>query len=603
MPLGESIQPAVDLILFILRILTPILSILILCGCFLSLKRGRRREEPVVLLEDTASGLSIPVLYWENSIGRSKSCDIVLPDSTVSRDHAVLMRRESGWMITDTNSKAGTMVNGKPIQGRARLVPGDVISIGSSSLMLKRVTDSQAAGTGRGRAAHKMKRPPVQIKRAPSPGKLMAGLTLVQIFLTVQCCLAAGQFSWQPLISFAALLVLSWGMFLVSTKAMHRVSFEVETLGLLLSSVGILLLTGVELAPNYTQIIGMFLGVLFFFFLIWFMGDPDRVMKWRIPIAIAAIAIFGLNLLIGQSLYGAKNWIILGPVSIQPSEFVKIAFIFTGASTLERLQTARNLGGFLIFSGLCMGALFLMKDLGAACIFFVTFLIIAFMRSGSIRTIILILGGAVLAGLLVLQIMPHITDRFAAWRHVWEFAESSGYQQTHVLMYAASGGLFGTGLGNGYLKNIFAGDSDLVFGMLCEELGLLMALVVVLAIGLLILFARSDVTRSRSTFYSISACATAGLLVFQTCLNVFGATDVLPLTGVTLPFISAGGSSILAVWGILAFIKASDERTYAVSRRPPAAPGRRVPQRTAPPPRRRPAQEKPMQPKARRQTL
>ena len=222
MPLGESIQPAVDLILFILRILTPILSILILCGCFLSLKRGRRREEPVVLLEDTASGLSIPVLYWENSIGRSKSCDIVLPDSTVSRDHAVLMRRESGWMITDTNSKAGTMVNGKPIQGRARLVPGDVISIGSSSLMLKRVTDSQAAGTGRGRATHKMKRPPVQIKRAPSPGKLMAGLTLVQIFLTVQCCLAAGQFSWQPLISFAALLVLSWGMFLVSTKAMHR---------------------------------------------------------------------------------------------------------------------------------------------------------------------------------------------------------------------------------------------------------------------------------------------------------------------------------------------------------------------------------------------
>ena len=350
------------------------------------------------------------------------------------------------------------------------------------------------------------------------------------------------------------------------------VSFEVETLGLLLSSVGILLLTGVELAPNYTQIIGMFLGVLFFFFLIWFMGDPDRVMKWRIPIAIAAIAIFGLNLLIGQSLYGAKNWIILGPVSIQPSEFVKIAFIFTGASTLERLQTARNLGGFLIFSGLCMGALFLMKDLGAACIFFVTFLIIAFMRSGSIRTIILILGGAVLAGLLVLQIMPHITDRFAAWRHVWEFAESSGYQQTHVLMYAASGGLFGTGLGNGYLKNIFAGDSDLVFGMLCEELGLLMALVVVLAIGLLILFARSDVTRSRSTFYSISACATAGLLVFQTCLNVFGATDVLPLTGVTLPFISAGGSSILAVWGILAFIKASDERTYAVSPPPAGSP-------------------------------
>ena len=130
-------------------------------------------------------------------------------------------------------------------------------------------------------------------------------------------------------------------------------------------------------------------------------------------------------------------------------------------------------------------------------------------------------------------------------------------------MYAASGGLFGVGLGNGYLKDIFAGDSDLVFGMLCEEMGV----IVVVAIAMLILFARNDATRSRSTFYSISACAAAGLLLFQTCLNVFGATDVLPLTGVTLPFISLGGSSMMAVWGLLAFIKASDERTYAVRRK------------------------------------
>ena len=115
--------------------------------------------------------------------------------------------------------------------------------------------------------------------------------------------------------------------------------------------------------------------------------------------------------------------------------------------------------------------------------------------------------------------------------------------KTKVLMYAASGGLFGVGLGNGYLKDIFAGDSDLVFGMLCEEMGLVMGVIVVVAIAMLILFARNDATRSRSTFYSISACAAAGLLLFQTCLNVFGATDVLPLTGVTLPFISLGGSS------------------------------------------------------------
>ena len=92
-------------------------------------------------------------------------------------------------------------------------------------------------------------------------------------------------------------------------------------------------------------------------------------------------------------------------------------------------------------------------------------------------------------------------------------------------------------------------------------------LLVLLAMVLFIFYARSDVTRSRSTFYSITACAAAGLMLFQTALNVLGPTDILPLTGVTLPFISAGGSSMMAVWGLLSFIKASDERTYAARRR------------------------------------
>lgn len=559
MPLSPEAQSVVAVILLILRILVPMLSIAVLTGCFLSLKRGRRREEPVVLLEDVGSRLSIPVLYWENSIGRSRSCDIVLPDNTVSRDHAVLMRRESGWMITDTNSKAGTFLNGQPVRGGTLVMPGDVLSIGSSSLRLRRV--------GEGKEPPSQKSAKVRIRRAPSPKKLMWGLTLVQVLLGVQCCLAKGEFVWEPLISLASLLALSWGLFAFSTRALHRVSFEVETVGLLLSSVGMFLLTGIDRQPNVTQLVSLCVGVVLFCFLIWFMGDLDRVMKGRMPIALAALVLFGINLVIGTSMHGSKNWIILGPVSIQPSEFIKIAFLFTGASTLNKLQTTRNLTVFLVFTALCMGALFFMKDLGTASVFFVTFLVIAFMRSGSMRTIILALAAAGLGAFLLLQFMPHITNRFEAWRHVWDYADTSGYQQTRVLMYAASGGLFGVGLGQGYLKKIFAGDSDLVFGMLCEELGLLMAVVVVIGIALLILFARSDVTRSRSTFYSITACAAAGLLLFQTCLNIFGSTDILPLTGVTLPFISAGGSSMMATWGLLAFIKASDERTYAVSRR------------------------------------
>ena len=330
-----------------------------------------------------------------------------------------------------------------------------------------------------------------------------------------------------------------------------------------------------------TQIVAMMLGVMLFCFLIWFMSDMDRVAKCRLWIGAGALGLLALTLLIGTGSYGSKNWIHLGPLSVQPSEFVKIAFIFVGTSTLDRLQTKKNIGEFLIFTGACVGLLALMPDFGMALILFATFLIIAFMRSGSIRTIALVVAGAVLAGLLVLSMKPYILDRFSGWGHVWEHINDDlGYQQTRVLTYMASGGFFGVGLGNSYLAGVFAADSDLVFGLLCEEQGLLLGLVVLTAFVLFIFYARSDVTRSRSTFFSIAACAAAGMLMFQTALNVYGATDVLPLTGVTLPFISSGGSSMISVWGMMAFLKASDERTYAARRA-----SRRSQRESAPPPR------------------
>ena len=122
------------------------------------------------------------------------------------------------------------------------------------------------------------------------------------------------------------------------------------------------------------------------------------------------------------------------------------------------------------------------------------------------------------------------------------------------------------GLGNGFCKQLFASESDIVIGIICEELGIITAVILAVTVGSLVFYARAITTRSRSTFYSISACCAAGLLVIQLSLNLFGATDILPLTGVTFPFISAGGSSMISCWGLMAFIKAADERTYAVRR-------------------------------------
>ena len=210
-----------------------------------------------------------------------------------------------------------------------------------------------------------------------------------------------------------------------------------------------------------------------------------------------------------------------------------------------------------------MGCLALMSDFGTAAIFFVTFLVIAYLSSGDFATLSLICGGAVFGAFTLVSIKPYILRRFAAWGHVWEQASDGGFQQTRTMSAAASGGLIGVGPGNGWLHRVSAADTDLVFGMLCEEWGLIIAVLSVLCIVALAVFAVRCCRAGRSSFYSIAACAATSLLVFQTTLNVLGSVDILPLTGVTFPFVSNGGSSMLSSWGMMAFLKAADTRSNA----------------------------------------
>ncbi len=548
-------------LMLVMRMFTPLIALAVVWRCYTSFRKGLRRRDPVIMLRNLVTEETYPILYWENSIGRSKSCDIVIKDNTVSRDHAVLFRREEGWFVGDTGSRSGTYVGEgeeeEKIEESTLIGIGDVIRIGGTLLSLER-TDITPEHRKFFRG----------FRRTPaSPFTLLFLTTLVHFSMTLQLCFGTGEFDLMPLAPFICLFAVSWVFYFISMKLMHRVSFELETVGILLSGIGIMLLSGADIEGVKTQMIAMILGILIFMFLIWFMGNVERVEKFRLFFALGAIGLFLLNMVLGTEINGSKNWIYIGSFSFQPSEMIKIAFVLVGASALHRLQTRKNITEFIIFGAACLGFLFIMRDFGTACIFFAGFLVIAFMRSGSIRTIALILAVAVLGVVMILYFKPYVAQRFAGWMHVWEHTQDSlGYQQTRALTYIASGGLFGMGLGKGYLKYIAAGDSDLVFAMLSEEQGLFMSLTVLAAIAMLIMYVRSDVTRSRSTVYSITSCAAAGILVFQMCLNVFGTTDVLPLTGVTLPFISSGGSSMMSVWGMLAFIKASDERTYAVRR-------------------------------------
>ena len=553
-----------DLAIVALRVLMPVYAIIIVYQCYAAMRRRRRPEKPLVTLYNTVTGQKLPVIFWENSIGRSKSSDIVVDDPAVSRNHCVLLRRASGWYICDTGSKGGTYVNGEAAEGRTRVLIDDVINVGNSQFQFLRGEDYDENL----RYSWFFKK--VNDKPAMKSWKLMLLITLFHFFMCVEAVFwQDGTNKYSPLVLFGCLAVAEWTFFFVSTKVLKRVSFELESLALFLTGVGVMLLVRQVERSAYVQLIAAVVGMALFCVIIKFIEDPDRTSstKLRYGLMIAAVGLLGVSIVFGKITYGAANWIRIGGISIQPSEIVKIIYIFIGANTLDRLQTKKNLLEFIIFSAVCVGLLALMGDFGTALIFFMTFLLISFMRSGDFKTVILAIVAAVFGVSIVLRFKSYVLDRFKAWGHAWEYAnDSGGYQQTHVLTYIASGGLFGVGIGNGFLKGVGASESDLVFGLVSEEMGVIVAITLAVAVACLVIYARAITTRSRSTFYSISACCAAGLLVIQLSLNVFGATDILPLTGVTFPFISCGGSSVLSCWGLIAFIKAADERTYAVKK-------------------------------------
>lgn len=361
---------------------------------------------------------------------------------------------------------------------------------------------------------------------------------------------------------FAAYIAAEWIYFFIASNFCGQNNFELETIGFLFSGIGLTVCASVYDGYALKQMISILMGLFVFIFLLVILRRTDIVMYLRMPIAFAAVGLLCLNLLLAEYNNGALNWITIAGFSIQPSELVKLAFIFVGAASLDKLQSTKSLTKYLIFSFGCVGALFLMRDFGTALIFFFTFMIIAFMRSGDVRTIALVCVAAALGAIMIIYFRPTVAARFATYRHIWEQINEAGMQQTRVLIYSASGGLFGLGIGNGNLKHIFASTTDLVFGMLCEEWGMIVALIIVVSYVFILLYAIKVARKTRSAFYAIAACAAAGLMLFQTALNIFGVTDILPLTGVTLPFISRGGSSMICSWGLLAFIKAADIRTY-----------------------------------------
>lgn len=535
------------------RYVAPLLALLLLWRCAKPLLTFRREPEiwAWLIMPD---GSQLPVTHWESIIGRSTGCDIIVKFPTISRSHAVLTRHGDGsWSITDIGSRGHVSVNGERVDVSA-ISYGDVVSLGGVEMILAPVTAEEIE------AQNDTRTRPSQVTRPWLTLLLLTAfqlLSIAQLFTSV-----APEKLGKVTLALLAVIVLEWLLYAL-LRGFRRTSYEIETLAFFLSTMGLCVIASSAPSSVMKQLVCIFGGIMIYLFLGWSLRDLKRAKKIRYVAAVAGVLFLLVNLLFGREINGARNWIAIGSMSFQPSELVKLCFLFVGASTMDRIVTKRNLITFILYSGFICACLALMNDFGTALIFFVTFLVIAFLRSGSFATVTLACAATGFAGVVAVRFRPHIMSRFATWGHAWEHALDSGYQQTRSMMCIASGGLFGLGAGNGWLKYVAASDTDLVFAFVSEEWGLIMALLLIAVIVILSVFVVRSCKVARSSFYTIGACAAIAILTIQTILNVFGTMDLLPLTGVTFPFVSNGGSSMLSSWGLLAFIKAADTRQNA----------------------------------------
>ena len=497
-----------------------------------------------------------PVYHWENILGIAASSDIRIYAPGISRVHAVLCRNDKGqWKVYDVFSRGGVWVNQQQAGfGGAAVKDGDVINLAGNRVTFQELETEKITK--------------LEKKRSAAGSRVVPAVTLLWLTLFQAALLGQHLMSCSPehigkiTLAFVSVAVLEWFCF-TALRVINKSGFEIETLAFFLTTLGVSVAATSTPEDMYKQAVLVFASVFLFLLLGWWLRNLTRTASARVPFALLALGLLGLNMFAGISVFGAKNWLTIAGYSFQPSEFVKVFYVYVGASTLDKLYMRRNLYVFVGFSAVCVLALALMGDFGSALVFFICFLVISFMRSGSIATVILAVSGAIMAGLMAISVRPYVAQRFSTWGHAWEDIYDTGYQQVRAMSAAAAGGLFGKGAGNGWLQSIVAANTDMVFGIVSEELGLLIALSAILAIIALAVFAIRSAIHCRSSFYSIAACAAVTIMLVQVALNVFGSTDILPFTGVTFPFVSRGGSSLISCWMLLAFIKSADNRREA----------------------------------------
>ncbi len=309
-----------------------------------------------------------------------------------------------------------------------------------------------------------------------------------------------------------------------------------------LCALGILVLYDTNPTYAYSQATYYFVGLLAMVVCIYIVRliRSFRLLIW--PMMLVSLALLALPLVIGKETYGAKNWFYVGSVSVQPSEIVKLVLVIV----LARFMADRRMLPWLVFSVGCLGVLMLQKDLGTALLYFFTTLLLFYASTGNLALTGIGLAGGAGAAVMGYRMFAHVKRRVAIWQNPWSDYDNAGYQIIHSLMAIASGGLFGVGLGLGSPTIIPIYHTDFIFSVICEQFGLIFGCCVLLMYVALIWRGAMIAMSTRTSFHGLLAMGITTLLGLQTFVIIGGVVKLIPLTGVTMPFVSYGGTSLVS---------------------------------------------------------
>lgn len=346
-----------------------------------------------------------------------------------------------------------------------------------------------------------------------------------------------------------------------------------------LSGIGITFVTRLEPSASMGQIVYLFLGVALMVGTLAVVKNLEVVKRYKYVLGAAGIALLVLPMLIGTEIYGSKLWIKIGSFQFQPGEFAKVFIVLFLAGYLAenrellsisnrtvlgvKLPRLRLLYPLFIVWGVCLLVVAFERDLGSALLFYTIFLIMLYVATGRVSYVLIGLVLLAVGAFGMYQIMGHVQVRVAIWLDPFKDAQNLGFQIVQALYSLADGGLLGVGIGKG-----LGGDtipvvaSDMIFAAIGEEMGLLGGAAVLLLFMLFAVRGLTTAARAKSDLAAFSAAGLTAAISFQAFTIVGGVTKLIPLTGVTLPFMSQGGSSLLASFVIVALLlRAGDEAT------------------------------------------